>query len=241
MWPLEAHAIRQGVTPSKVTPTSTAAAIDKNVRSEVKQQIQKSLDQQVTHVDRLETIPSPYMWQVLRVLLCRLLETLKHEITTLQTDLGAITCSYNSPQDEIDVASIVQAQADAITRMTYVYSHVHAQMESLRATYTRHVHAHASQDVLQQARVKEVKRLQKLDLVDKATLLKATPSSSASGTSTTGAPTTAFGTTPAPAPGGGSFGSTTTPAPATGGLFGSSPAPAPGTGGGLFGSTTVWR
>ncbi len=95
--------------------------------------------------------------------------------------------------------------------------------------------------------------------------IEAAPPSNAIGQSTANAPTTAapstglFGaTTPAPAVGGGLFGSTnapasgglfgstsapaapgglfgSTPAPATGGMFGSTPAPAPT--GGLFGST----
>jgi hypothetical protein len=191
--------------------------------------LQKLLDLQVSHVDRMERIPGAFMWETLADLEQRV-QTMFEQVSTLSRELEA-TCS--SQNDVMDIASIVHMQADTFARVAHAVTRVHGQMEQLRAKY--HASVRGREDILLTAEMEEMNRQTRLEQQAKFHFVKAGPASAP-------APGGLAGTTPAPSPGGGLFGSY--PAPAfgaaqPGGLFGSTPAAAaPATGGGLFGSTT---
>jgi hypothetical protein len=247
IWPVEAVAVRRGVKLS-----SNGKSMDPTV----KEQLQKLLDQQVAHVDRVERIPSPYMWQTLQDLQKRV-SILLQQVSTLNLELDA-----NASDQVMDVASIVHSQTEAITRVAHDVARVHDQMDLLRTKYNQ---TERGENVLIKAEMAEYERQVRLEQQSKQQFMKAAgsvpqqaatapaPSGGLFGSIPAAAPSSGlFGSTPAPtpAPSGGLFGSTSaptapsgglfgssTPAPApTGGLFGSTPAPAP-SGGGLFGST----
>lgn len=231
MWPVEAVAVRRGVKLS-----SNQQLTDPSVRA----QLQKLLDQQVAHVDRVERIPSPYMWQTLEELERRA-GMLMQQLLTLNRELDA-----NASDEVMDVASIVHSQTEAIARVAHDVTRMHEHMEQLRSMYRQ---TERGENILDKADVAEYERQRRLEQQAKQQFMKASsaaqqapaaaPSTSAPAPATGGL----FGSTPAPAPAGGLFGSTPAAAPApTGGLFGSNPAPAPATtapapSGGLFGST----
>ena len=236
MWPVEAVAVRRGVKLS-----SNEKSTDPSVRTE----LQKLLDEQVAHVDRVERIPSPYMWQTLEDLERRV-GALMQQLSTLNMELDA-----NASDEVMDVASIVHSQTEAIARVAYDVMRVHEHMEQLRTKYRQ---TERGENILDKADVEEFERQRRLEQQSKQHYMKAAgsaPQQAPSPSTTAPAPGSApasgglFSSTPAPASGGGLFGSasTSTPAPApSGGLSGSNPASAPATtahapSGGLFGST----
>jgi hypothetical protein len=264
LWPMEAVATRRNIKLSKHAASSSG--ISQKATSEVKEQIQKSLDQQAAHVDRLEQMPSPYFWNVMQDFSSRIV-VLQEEIKALESNLSLVVNMYNS-NTVVDVAGIVQAHANKLAQLTDKVSHVHREMENLRANYSRSVQNTNQVNVLEQARTDEYLRKQRVELNSQAYIMKAAPTSNAppapapasTSTSTFGTSTTTSGfgfgsTTPAPAPSTGglfggaassttSFGAASTPAaapqPGGGGLFGAaSTTPAPATGSNLFGASST--
>lgn len=221
IWPIEAVANRRGVKLS-----SDQKSTDPSVRD----QLERLLNEQVKHVDRMELIPSPYMWETLQDLERRL-SILMQQVSMLNNELDHVSTS----DEVIDVAAIVHSQTDAIARVGFMVAKVHEQMEQLRIKYRR---TERGENILDKADIAEFERQRQLEQKAKQQYMKAAGQQQQAPTAapTTAAPATSglFSTAPTPASGS-LFGRTPTPAPATGGLFGS-PAPAPATGG-LFGNT----
>jgi len=234
VWPVEKVAVRRGVKLS---------SNEKSIDPSVKEQLQQLLDQQAAHVDRIELVPSPYMWQTLEDLQKRT-EMLLRQVSTLNRELDA-----NASSDHVmDVASIVHSQTEAIARVAHDVARVHDQMELLRTKYNQ---TERGENVLLKAEMAEYERQVRLEQQSKQQFMKAAGSAPQATTTASGlAPSTGglFGGSPAPSSTGGLFGSSSAPAP-SGGLFGSYPAPASSAGfgapqpasapapGGLFGST----
>jgi hypothetical protein len=197
VWPVEKVAVRRGVKLS---------SNEKSMDPSVKEQLQQLLDQQAAHVDRIELVPSPYMWQTLEDLQKRT-EMLLRQVSTLNRELDA-----NASSDHVmDVASIVHSQTEAIARVAHDVARVHDQMELLRTKYNQ---TERGENVLLKAEMAEYERQVRLEQQSKQQFMKAAGSAPQ-------ATTTASG--PAPSTGG-LFGSAPAPS-STGGLFGSSPAP----------------
>lgn len=223
-WPTEAIAARRGVQIEKST-----SAVD----SKTHLKLQEVIDKEMAHVDRVELIPSPYLWQVLEDMERRI-QTLKGSIGSLHKGLQSAK-SVNS--EKITVLDIVNSQENAIIRIANSLAIVHEQVERLRADYRQR---EKGTNVLDAADQKERQHQQYVDQKLSEQMVKAMPTNPGPPAPSGGG---LFGSTPAPA--GGLFGSA--PAP-SGGLFGSSPAPssgafgfgstpAPAASGGLFGST----
>lgn len=197
VWPVEKVAVRRGVKLS---------SNEKSVEPSVKEQLQQLLDQQAAHVDRIELVPSPYMWQTLEDLQKRT-DMLFRQVSTLNRELDA-----NASSDHVmDVASIVHSQTEAIARVAHDVARVHDQMELLRTKYNQ---TELGENVLLKAEMAEYERQVRLEQQSKQQFMKAAGSAPQ-------ATMTASG--PAPSTGG-LFGGAPAPS-STGGLFGSSPAP----------------
>ena len=227
-WPTEAVATRRGVPLSKQK--------DANNNPDLQVKLKKLLDQEMTNVDRVERMPSPYLWQVLQEMDQRLL-TLKSQMESLNQ---ALKQSKQMPTDTVNITAIVKLQEQSIWAVASKLANVHARVEQLRHAYRMQ---EKGVNVLELADQEELEHQTQLDYQMRLQMVKTmpaarAPAAPAPGGSIFGSPAPAaggiFGSTPGPAPGGSLFGSTPAPAP-SGGLFGSTPAPAPS--GGLFGST----
>ena len=248
IWPMEALASRKEVKLSTVETKSNPTITD---------QIRTLLELQAAHVDRLEKIPSPYMWQALEEMDVRLqeLNNSTQLVTTHLTQMKNVR--------DMGVASVVQGQTTLLLQVAQQVTSLQRRMQDLRTKYQQW---ETDVNVLDQQKIRDLLAQQKRDEIVKIGYLKAASSAAppppapgaapapgglfgsapASGGLFGSAPTPGvgfgatpkpgglFGSTPAPAAGGGLFGATPAPA-AGGGLFGATPAPAAG--GGLFGAT----
>ena len=218
IWPIEALASRRGIQLNLVETKSNPTIND---------QIRQSLELQAAHVDRLEKIPSPYMWQIIEEMESRLRE-LHHTaqlVTTHLTQMKQIR--------DMGVASVVMGQTELLVKVDGQINVLQRRMEDFRSRYRVW---EKDTNVLDQQQIRDLQAQQKRDEMVKIGYIKAAGTTPASGP----APSSAFGQAPTSTPGAGLFSSS---APAPGGLFGRSPAPAGGgfgatpKPGGLFGST----
>ena len=225
IWPMEALASRKEV---KLTTIETKS------NPTITEQIRKLLEFQAAHVDRLEKIPSPYIWQALEEMDDRLqeLNNSTQLITTYLTQMKNIR--------DMGVASVVQGQTALLLQVAQQVTNLQHRVHDLRTKYR---HWEKEVNVLDQQKVRDLLAQQKRDEIVKIGYLKAAsvaPPAPAPAPGAAPAPGGLFGSAPASS---GLFGNAPTPgvgfgaAPKPGGLFGSAPAPAPATGGGLFGST----
>ena len=245
-WPTEAVAMRRGVHLSKQPASESSVFSAEASMADTQAQIQRLLDRQLVRVDRLEHMPSPYLWQLIDDMESRL-SALQNSITILKQQLEN---SKRQRPDDIHVTSIMQMQEEAIYKLVGQWTALQKQVEKLRSSYRLY---EKGDNVLELADQAERDRQQQLEHQLRLQMVKVMPATAPAPAPTQGgglfgstapAPGGSLFGTPAPAPSGGLFGSFGAPAPATGGLFGSAtttglfgitPAPAPG--GGLFGST----
>jgi hypothetical protein len=210
-WPTEAVASRRGITLTKAPASSDPDA-------DMQAKLQQGLDRQLAFVDRVELMPSPYLWQTLEDMEQRL-QNFKGHITTLQQQLDY---SKRSKQEDIHVTSVVQMQNESIWKLASQWTILHNKVEQVKNSYRMYEKGDNILDLADQA---ERDHQQQMDHALRLHLIKTVPTGPAPAPAGVGL----YGSTPAS---GGLFGST--PAPAGGGLFG---APSPGpTGGGLFGA-----
>ena len=222
-WPTEAVAMRRQVN---LTPT-TNESLDADLQTKLRQ----LLDREMVHVDRVERMPSPYLWQLLEEMEQRLI-ALKVQMNSFQ--LALEQSKKQIPSDHVNVTAIVKLQEQSIWKIASTISMLNARMNDIRNAYRN---AEKENNVLDAADQELLERKQGVDQQMRLQMVKTLPVKSAA------APAGSFASSPAPgglfgkapASGGGLFGST--PAPA-GGFFGSTPAPAFGTPApSIFGST----
>jgi hypothetical protein len=213
-WPTEAVAKRRGANLTK--PKAESADADMQAK------LQALLDQEMVHVDRVERMPSPYLWQVLEEVEQRLVG-LKQQMEYFKK---ALDQSKQIKTDDVNVIDIVKQHEMVIAKIANGIVIVHGRVDELRHAYD---HYEKGTNVLKEADRREVERKRQLDDKLMMQMVKSLPAQRAPATSAQTSGGGLFATTPAPAPGG-LF--ATTPAPSSGGLFGSS-SPAPS----LFGAT----
>ena len=222
-WPTEAVAMRRQVN---LTPT-TNESLDADLQTKLRQ----LLDREMVHVDRVERMPSPYLWQLLEEMEQRLI-ALKVQMNSFQ--LALEQSKKQIPSDHVNVTAIVKLQEQSIWKIASTISMLNARMNDIRNAYRN---AEKENNVLDAADQELLERKQGVDQQMRLQMVKTLPVKSAA------APAGSFASSPAPgglfgkapASGGGLFGST--PAPA-GGFFGNTPAPAFGTPApSIFGST----
>ena len=236
-WPTEAIAQRRGV---QLTRPKTAPG------QQTQAQLQTLLDQQMVHVDRVERMPSPYLWQVLEGMEQRL-ASLKREMEVFK---NALEQSKKIRGDDVNVTEIVKQHEMLIWKIANGIANLHERVEEVRHLYRQ---TERGNNVLEEADRDEKGRKRQIDEQLMLQMVNTLPATSAPA-----APAPApggFGFGSAPAPGPSIFGGT--PTPATGSIFGAAPksaggsifgAPTPGgsifgsppapAGGSLFGSTT---
>jgi hypothetical protein len=219
-WPTEAVAMRRGVPLSKPT---TNISSDSKTNADLQVQLRDLLDREMVHVDRVERMPSPYLWQVLEEMEQRLV-SLKAQMESLNK---ALDQSKQIPIENVNVTAIVKLQEQSIWKVAADIAAVHRKVDQLRHSYRMY---EKGSNVLELAEQADREHQKHLEHQMRQQMVKAMPANAAP---TPGAPPPG-GTFGAPS-GGSLFGST--PAPSSGGLFGSTPA-APGSGG-LFGNTPV--
>ena len=221
-WPTEAVAARRGVPLEK--PRNT---MDKEMQIKLRQ----ILDKEMAHVDRVERMPSPYLWQVLEQMEQRLFQ-FQGQMESLKQ---ALQNSKKVNSEDVNLLNILRVQDRAIWQIATALANAHGHVDQLRANYR---HYEKGTNVLDAADQEERQRQLYLDHKLSEQMVKSMPSASARPGAPPAPSSTLFGSGPAPstsglfgapAPSGGLFGA---PAP-SGGLFG---APAPAPSGGLFGA-----
>jgi len=224
VWPIEALAARRGVKLKSSDEKNNANKADPQVQNELKD----LLDKQAATVDRVERMPSPYMWQAIQDMESRL-SSLLDGVNSLQYQLAQSEKALKEGRGAPDIAKVVQLQTQSLFRVAESVASFHGRVEQLRIKYRQY---ERGEDVLQKAEAEEAQRQLRLEQQMRLQYVVAAPTAAAP--AVPGAP----GAAPVPSTGGGIFGNTAAaPAPpAGGGLFGSTPA-APAAGGGLFGST----
>jgi hypothetical protein len=244
-WPVEAVAVRRGVRLESHQGGGGGGGGEEKKDPDTQTRVRELLDQQLAYVDRVERMPSPYLWQIM--------DDMKHRLTGLQQQATTLDRQLDQSRAmEItnagDVVSIVETQCRAIWQVRNQITHVQREMEVLRHKYRMY---ERDENVLEKAQREERERQRRVDDQIQSMYVQASSQGRAGGAGggQAGQPqqpgqlaAAGFGAAPpaagglfgsAPAPvAGGLFGSA--PAPAAGGLFGSAPAPAAG---GLFGSS----
>jgi hypothetical protein len=237
-WPTEAVAARRNVE----LPSNSSQNSPKDAALQAK--LRDLLDREAAHVDRIDRMPSPFLWQILEEMEQRL-STVQYKM--MSTD-KTIRTQALQPSAELNIVEVMELQEHSIWRLASVLVPLHEKIEQLRQKYRMY---ETRGNVLEEVEQQERQRQQQLDHQMRLQMVKTLPQRAAAaapapgGSMFGGAPSPGggmFGS--APAPGGGMFGSApapggsslfgSSPAPAPGGLFGSSPAPAPS--GGFFGS-----
>jgi hypothetical protein len=273
-WPTEAVAMRSGVT--LVTNTAATVAADSPNASdaeqkkaeEVRQQLQNLLNRAAASVDRIERMPSPYLWQCIEDMEGRVQQLM----ASIQNLKRAVDIPESMSSGNIDVVAIARLHEEVIWKVGSRLANVHAKVDQVRQLYR---HYERGMDVLELSNQEELHRRRQLDDKMKIQMIHnqasttapaaaAAPGSMQGGSlfGNTSGPSTEssnlWGGTPslqntpssATAPGSFSFGGNPTPAPAgtsTSFSFGGSGTPAPASqfasapapiSGGLFGSGT---
>jgi len=237
--------------------------------------LQNIMDVRAASVDRKEQIPSPYYWEILRDLekrarnvatnvegmasrLANAEDTERSGIKMGECNPSLILCDEGATSFPARCAKLARIQNEQFLHIANGAARLHEEMELLKTRHKRLMETQKGigqyDDPFFKADVEEMRKERELQqrIIEERLLANAgtapsvpagtpaalVPSGSLFGSTTAPAPSGGlFGST-APAPAGGLFGSTTpaaAPTPASGGLFGT-PAAAPA-GGGLFGST----
>jgi len=210
--------------------------------NKAKAELQAVLDRQMAHVDRLEKMPSPYLWQVLEDMEKRLRD-LKYHAMTVEQQIENSTRS-NEPTN---VVAIIKSQNRALNKINNILGTLHARVEVLREQYRFY---EKEENVLDKANWEEQERERQLNDRIRMEYVKAAstaknsssdqnvpPGAAAPGSFGAPAPSGfgGFGApSPAPTTAGGGFNFSSTPAPA-GGAFGGSTTPGPAPIGGVAG------
>jgi len=248
LWQIQALAIRRGVY---LTPTTTLAATPSTTGGQ-DAKIRDMRDLEASTVDRVEEMPSVYLWNVILNLESRLL-ALDRAVSNLGTELEVISRSGGAvvnPNEHVNgreqVADIVEKQHAAFLRVAAMASKCRDVLENYKSIYRRELREHQQKqsrqqqfssfsntpeimDPFQRADAEELENEQRLQSRIRATIAAEPISAMAKSQPAAPAPATGlFGAT-APAPTG-LFGA---PAAPSTGLFG---APAPAPAGGLFGA-----
>lgn len=235
-WQIESLAVRRGVHLKQQQSSQTDGKGSMGQNS-AKAQLQAALDRQLAHVDRLDRMPSLYLWQVLEDFEKRL-QNLKHHAGIVRQQIQ----NSASSEEPADIPSILQSQHRAVYNVLARLSNLHAQVEYLRNQYR---FFEKGDNILQRAHFEEQQRNQRLNdhiqmqYVQAAAIsTHAQPAAApASGAFTSTVQPSAFGlgTTPAPA-----FGApASTPAFGTAARNAFGAAPAPATTGFNFGGSTA--
>jgi hypothetical protein len=242
LWPVEEMGVRKGIPLTKEQQQEEKK--DEEATAILQSQIRMALEKSMADVDQINRMPSPYFWQIMKEFEQQLVQLTKSK-SVLQKQIQ----QSKRIQSVKDIQDIVETQHLEISRLNDFVKSLSEAMERLRMKYKA---SETSNDVLETAKLESWNRERKLQEKVQMAYLQAVCANPSSTTAPPSAPTVTttattgglFGSNaPAPALGGGIFGSTSTapttaPATTTGGLFGSTTsAAAPSSG--FFGSTTT--
>jgi len=231
-WPVEATAARRGVRLSSTANSEEKKDAANPQQHEMQAELQQALDRQMAYVDRVEQMPSPYLWEVLRDATDRA-DELQERTAALQRQqleqhqarsLHPLQSGYNDDNyseegsSTINVSATVEAQHQAVWNIANAFESLHGEMEKVRYRYR---HYEKDVNVLDKADHEERERQHKLDEQVQVLFLNAA-NSAGTGTATAASISGSLGA-PAPAATGG-FGAAAAP------KFGLGAAPAPSTG-----------
>ena len=149
VWPLEALAVRRHVAPTPLTQRSTVI-YNKHITdssthpqgittiAEMEQQLRAALLHNSTMVDRIESLPSPHLWNVIAQLekqsatLTNAVHMLYKDLDMVPSNSGTNDQSTESSSMEEQIRSVVQSQTAALIRIASRLSIVHDQVERLK-------------------------------------------------------------------------------------------------------------
>ncbi|GAX21278.1 hypothetical protein FisN_1Lh108 [Fistulifera solaris] len=237
-WPLEANAVRHGISLSTTRTIANeekkdgevTANANQNEDTDISIRLGELLDQATLHVDRIERMPSPYFWQCLDDFQRRILD-LQDQLSLARHQIDHIRTRPSG--SAIHVAVVVEEQHRAIWSMGDRLARLNSAVNEIRHKYQ--LYERPGQNVLEKARKEEIDRQQRVnERLRRAYLQSAqTPAPATASSSAAPAPaTSSFGfSSTAPAPSAFSASTTTTAsAPSTSGttafsFSGSTPAP----------------
>ena len=179
-WPIEAVAARRGLRLTTTTTTTTATNIAGDEEKDETQTAPPSLDEELRRirVDRIERLPSPYLWQLLEDMegrIARLHEDERHYPLMLQLLLPAQQQSSpptsNTIQTIFFVATAVQTQQQALWTAVQQAAARSARVDQVRRQYdnysrrtrTRHHYPYSNGNVLEAARRQEREHQQRIE------------------------------------------------------------------------------
>lgn len=162
-WPIETMAHRKGV---RLTATANSAADEEKKDdggvSDVQMKLRETLDRTLSVVDRLEKMPSPYLWEVIH--------TLERRIAQLEEQGKSLSRQLNrSSQFEFDVHSkndpmprfslIAESQHQTLWQLSSSLDRLRSDVERVRFRYR---HYDRGENVLDKATDEELFRQRKL-------------------------------------------------------------------------------
>ena len=220
-WPTEAVAARRGVVLSQPQQRVVAGEEKKQeTDANTQDRLREVLAAASSSVDRLERMPSPYLWLLLKDFERRLVQA-NEDLAILRLQLQQNQCMLQS-DNGLSIASLVEEQHRKLTIVGDGISRLSFTMQQIRQSYNNY---EKEENVLDQQKWAEMERERKINDQIQRKFLVELPSAS----STSNAPTGSGTATSAPGTGGGLFGASTSSSTAFGGTssFGSTSAPAP--------------
>ena len=146
-WPTEAMAARRGVR---------LHAQEEKKDPDMQTQLREMLEQQLQYVDRIERMPSPYLWQTLDHM-HQTLNSLTDDVTNLRQELERTNVL---DEDVVNVTNVIDTQDQIIYVLRRDLHKLHYDMSKLRKTYTA---VETGENVLDRAQMEEWERQKSID------------------------------------------------------------------------------
>lgn len=163
-WPVEALAHRKGIRLTAMTANVLQEEKkEDNLAADVQSRVRESLDRAMSSVDRIEKMPSPYLWHVIHDMEIRL-QNLDEQSSRLMKQLDQSAQleqdlqMYQNPLPR--VAEIVETHHQALWQLTSRLDHIRSEMELIRYRYR---YLERGENVLDKVAAEEYSRQRKLD------------------------------------------------------------------------------
>lgn len=171
-WPVEALAHRSGI---RITNTPSALHEEKKEEHNIQDRVREMLDRAMASVDRIEKMPSPFLWQIIHDLEQRLQKFIE-QANSLMMELDQflkLKSDIKSGQDPlVCVTDIVEKQHRALWSLTAKVDSVRAGMERVRFRYRN---VERGENVIDKAFIDAVARERRIEEEIQLQIIRAPP------------------------------------------------------------------